>query len=140
MPLEPGLPHDITAARAHALPALCRVTSLGLCTAVHKGYTGAGTGINVMAQNADSDVDTRWCNEPIAWAVTVPFQMHNIPVVREAVGIVILKACLGSSRRISRVCCTECRRGFEKMSRCGSARWSRSLRQHRARKRSMKMF
>ena len=59
--------------------------------------------------------DTRWCNEPIAWAVTVPFQMHNNPVVRGTVGIVILKACLGSSRRISRVCCTECRRGFEKM-------------------------
>jgi len=59
--------------------------------------------------------DTRWCNEPIAWAVTVPFQMHNNPVVRETVGIVILKACLWSIRRISRVCCTECRRGFEKM-------------------------
>lgn len=122
MPLEPGSPHDATAARTYALPALCRVAPLRLCTAVHKGYTRAGTGINALAQNADSDPDTRWCNEPIAWAVTVPFQMHNNLVVREAVGIVILKACLGSSRRTSRVCCNECRRGFEKVSRHGSPR------------------
>lgn len=57
MPLKPSLPHDITAAWAHALPVLCRATSLGLCTAVHKGYTGAGTGIKALAQNADSDPD-----------------------------------------------------------------------------------
>lgn len=57
MPLEPGLPYDATAARTYALPALCRVAPLRLCTAVHKGYTGAGTGIKALAQNADSDSD-----------------------------------------------------------------------------------
>ena len=57
VPLEPDSPHDITAARAHALPVLCRVAALGLCTAVHKGYTGAGIDIKALAQSADSDPD-----------------------------------------------------------------------------------
>ena len=37
-PAEPGHVHDITAARAHALPALCRAAALGMPTLADGGY------------------------------------------------------------------------------------------------------
>ena len=46
-PAEPGHVHDITAARAHALPALYRAASLGMPTLADSGYEGAGIGIHV---------------------------------------------------------------------------------------------
>ena len=58
-PVEPGSTHDITAARAHALPALYRAASLGLPTLADKGYTGDGIGIKVPAKNPHPDPDTR---------------------------------------------------------------------------------
>lgn len=45
--VEPGSTHDITAARAHALPALYPAAAAGLPTLTDKGYTGAGIGIMV---------------------------------------------------------------------------------------------
>jgi hypothetical protein len=42
---EPGSVHDITAARAHALPALYRAAATGLPTLADPGYEGAGIGI-----------------------------------------------------------------------------------------------
>ena len=39
--------HDITAARAHALPALYRAAAQGLATLADPGYEGAGIGIHV---------------------------------------------------------------------------------------------
>ena len=58
-PVEPGSPHDITAARTHALPALYRAASPGLPTVADKSYTGAGIGIKVPAKNPHPDPDTR---------------------------------------------------------------------------------
>jgi hypothetical protein len=46
-PVEPGSTHDITAARAHALPALYPAAADGLKTLPDKGHTGAGIGILV---------------------------------------------------------------------------------------------
>jgi hypothetical protein len=43
--VEPGSTHDITAARAHALPALYPAAARGLPTLIDKGYAGAGIGI-----------------------------------------------------------------------------------------------
>jgi hypothetical protein len=40
--VEPGSVHDITAARAHALPALYRAAAAGLPTLADPGYDGAG--------------------------------------------------------------------------------------------------
>jgi hypothetical protein len=37
-PAEPGHVHDITAARAHALPALYRAAALGMPTLADGGY------------------------------------------------------------------------------------------------------
>ena len=64
-PVESGSTHDITAARAHALPALYRAASLGLPTLADEGYTGAGIGIKVPAKDPHPDPDTRWRNELI---------------------------------------------------------------------------
>jgi hypothetical protein len=44
---EPGSVHDITAARAHALPALYRAAAQGLVTLADPGYEGAGIGIHI---------------------------------------------------------------------------------------------
>lgn len=44
-PVEPGATHDITTARAHALPALYPAAAAGLPTLTDKGYQGAGIGI-----------------------------------------------------------------------------------------------
>lgn len=65
-PAEPGHVHDITAARAHALPALYRAASLGMPTLADCGYEGAGIGICVpvksLGGNQVLDVDTRTRN------------------------------------------------------------------------------
>ncbi len=45
--VEPGSVHDITAARAHALPALYRAAAQGLATLADPGYEGAGIGIHI---------------------------------------------------------------------------------------------
>ncbi|WP_371836555.1 transposase family protein [Actinomyces denticolens] len=44
-PVEPGSAHDLTAARAHALPALYKAASQGMPTLADKGYIGAGIGV-----------------------------------------------------------------------------------------------
>jgi hypothetical protein len=63
---EPGSVHDITAARIHALPALCRGAATGLPTLADPGYDGAGIGIHIpVKQPADGrelDVGTRTRN------------------------------------------------------------------------------
>jgi len=65
-PAEPGHVHDITAARAHVLPALYRAASLGMPTLADSGYEGAGIGIHVPVKspggNQEPDVDTRTRN------------------------------------------------------------------------------
>jgi hypothetical protein len=65
-PAEPGHVHDITAARRHALPALCRAAALGMPTLADSGYEGAGIGIHVPvkgpAGNQELDIDTRTRN------------------------------------------------------------------------------
>jgi hypothetical protein len=64
--VEPGSTHDITAARAHALPALYPAAAAGLPTLTDKGYTGAGIGIMVPIKGGDKlDVDTRTRNQLI---------------------------------------------------------------------------
>ena len=67
---------DITAARAHALPALYRAASLGPPTLADKGYTGAGIGIKVPVNNPDPDPDTKWRNELIT-SMRAPAERSN---------------------------------------------------------------
>ena len=63
---EPGSVHDITAARAHALPALYRAAAAGLPTLADPGYDGAGIGVYIpVKQPADGrelDINTRTRN------------------------------------------------------------------------------
>ena len=65
-PAEPASVHDITAARAHALPALYRAAATGLPALADAGYEGAGIGILIPArQPADGrelDINTRTRN------------------------------------------------------------------------------
>lgn len=60
-PVEPGSTHDLTAARAHALPALYPAAARGLPTLTDKGYLGAGIGIQVptKGRHLHHDNDTR---------------------------------------------------------------------------------
>jgi hypothetical protein len=64
--VEPGSVHDITAARAHALPALYRAAATGLHTLADPGYDGAGMGIHMPARQPpdgrDLDISTRTRN------------------------------------------------------------------------------
>lgn len=64
--VEPGSAHDLTAARAHALPALCHAAATGLPTLADPGYDGAGIGILILvkqpANGRPLDVDTRTRN------------------------------------------------------------------------------
>jgi hypothetical protein len=57
-PVEPGNTHDITAARAHVLPALYPAAAAGLPTLTDKGYTGAGIGIQVPVKGRNLAPDT----------------------------------------------------------------------------------
>jgi hypothetical protein len=52
-PAEPGSVHDITAARIHALPALCRAAALGLPTLAGPGYADAGIGIHIPVRQPE---------------------------------------------------------------------------------------
>jgi hypothetical protein len=64
-PVEPGSVHDITAARAHALPALYRAAA-NLPTLADPGYDGAGIGIYMPVKQPtggrDLDINTRTRN------------------------------------------------------------------------------
>jgi hypothetical protein len=63
---EPGSVHDITAARAHALPDLYRAAAAGLPTLADPGYDGAGIGVHIpVKQPTDGrelDLNTRTRN------------------------------------------------------------------------------
>lgn len=56
-PVEPGSTHDITCARAHALPALYPAAAAGIPTLADKGYTGAGIGIHVPLKGRNLAID-----------------------------------------------------------------------------------
>jgi hypothetical protein len=62
-PAEPGSVHDITAARAHALPALYPAAAAGLQTLADPGYEGAGIGIHIPVRQPPGgqglDINTR---------------------------------------------------------------------------------
>jgi hypothetical protein len=61
--VEPDSVHDITAARAHALPALYPAAAGGLPTLADPGYGGAATGILISVKQPHSgrelDINTR---------------------------------------------------------------------------------
>jgi hypothetical protein len=65
-PVEPGSVHDITAARAHALPALYQAAAADLPTLADPGYDGAGIGIHMPVKQPtdgrDLHVDARTRN------------------------------------------------------------------------------
>jgi DDE superfamily endonuclease len=65
-PVEPGSVHDLTAARAHALPALYQAAAAGLPALADPGYDGAGIGIYMPvkqpADGRDLDINTRTGN------------------------------------------------------------------------------
>lgn len=75
-PVEPGSTHDITAARAHALPALYPAAANGLPTLADKGYTGAGIGVHVPLKGANLDIDNRTRNMAIT-ALRAPAERAN---------------------------------------------------------------
>jgi hypothetical protein len=62
-PAEPGSVHEITAARAHALPALYPAAAAGLPILADPGYDGAGIGIHIPVRQPpggqDLDINTR---------------------------------------------------------------------------------
>jgi DDE superfamily endonuclease len=65
--VEPGSVHDITAARAHALPALYHAAATaGLPTLADLGYDGAGIGVHIPvkqpAGGQELDINTRTRN------------------------------------------------------------------------------
>jgi len=64
--VEPGSVHDITAARAHALPGLYRAAARGLPALADPGYEGAGIGIHIPvkqpAGGRELDINTRTRN------------------------------------------------------------------------------
>jgi DDE superfamily endonuclease len=64
--VEPGSVHDITAARAHALPALYEAAAAGLPALADPGYEGAGIGILIPvrqpAGGQELDINTRTRN------------------------------------------------------------------------------
>ena len=64
--VEPGSVHDLTAARAHAFPALYPAAVAGLPTLADPGYEGAGTGILIPVKQPpggrELDVNTRTRN------------------------------------------------------------------------------
>jgi hypothetical protein len=75
-PVEPGSVHDITAARAHVLPALYPAAAAGLPTLTDKGYTGAGIGIHVPHKGSNLDAQTRSRNLAIT-ALRAPAERAN---------------------------------------------------------------
>jgi DDE superfamily endonuclease len=64
--VEPGSVHDITAARAHALPGLYPAAACGLPALADPGYEGAGIGIHIPvkqpAGGRELDINTRTRN------------------------------------------------------------------------------
>ena len=75
-PVEPGSTHDITAARAHALPALYPAAAAGLPTLTDKGYVGAGIGIQTPTKGADLAIDNRARNLLLS-ALRAPAERAN---------------------------------------------------------------
>jgi hypothetical protein len=75
-PVEPGSTHDITAARAHALPALYPAAAAGLPTLTDKGYIGAGIGVQVPTKGPDLAVDNQARNLLIS-ALRAPAERAN---------------------------------------------------------------
>jgi hypothetical protein len=65
-PAEPGAVRDITAARLHALPALCRAAALGMPCLADSGFEGAGIGVlapvEKPAGKQELDIDARTRN------------------------------------------------------------------------------
>jgi hypothetical protein len=63
---EPGSVHDLTAARAHALPALYLAAATGLPTLADPGYDGAGIGILIPVKQppggGELNINTRTRN------------------------------------------------------------------------------
>jgi hypothetical protein len=64
--VELGSVHDITAARAHALPALYRAAAADLPTLADPGYDGVGIGIHIPVKQPpgtrELDINTRTRN------------------------------------------------------------------------------
>ena len=64
--VEPGSVHDLTAARASALPVLYRAAAADLPTLADPGYDGAGIGIHIPVKQPtdgrDLDINTRTRN------------------------------------------------------------------------------
>ncbi len=78
-PVTPGATHDITAARAHALPALYPAARDGIKTLADKGYHGAGTGIlhiRRLPKHREPDPDAV-CRNKLIMALRAPAERGN---------------------------------------------------------------
>jgi hypothetical protein len=74
--VEPCSTHDITAARAHVLPALYPAAAAGLPTLTDKGYAGAGIGIQVPLKGDKPATGNRARNTLIG-AIRAPAERAN---------------------------------------------------------------
>ena len=74
--VAPGSTHDLTAARAHALPALYPAAARGLPTLTDKGYVGAGIGIHVPTKGRNLHRDNQTRNSMIS-ALRAPAERAN---------------------------------------------------------------
>jgi hypothetical protein len=63
--VEPGSVHDITAARIHALPALCHAAARGLPALADPGYDGVG--IYIPVRQPAGAQDQHSASMPVAW-------------------------------------------------------------------------
>ena len=88
--VEPGSTHHITAARAHALPALYPAAAAGLPTLTDKGYTGPGIDILVPTKGHNLCADNPTRNQLIS-ALRAPAARANA----------LLKATWRALRRIT---------------------------------------
>ena len=75
-PVEPGSTHDLTAARAHALPALYPAAARGLPALTDKGYVGAGIGILVPTKGHNLHHDQQTRNQLLG-ALRAPAERAN---------------------------------------------------------------
>lgn len=78
-PVEPGSTHDITTARAHALPALYAAAGRGMPTLTDKGYIGAGIGILIPDKGRDLPTNTQSRNKIIG-ILRAPAERANAPL------------------------------------------------------------
>jgi hypothetical protein len=100
-PVEPGSVHDITAARAHVLPALYAAAAAGLAVLADAGYDGASPAIAIPAKQ-------RRCHPPLSVNARTRNMLLRSVRCRGERGFALLK---GRWRTLKRVTASPCKTG-----------------------------